>query len=322
MTLILSDQWHFFTAPPALHSISHRCFPRVPWRWCCLPARPVLCRHVTISGHLTSTRWHRRCTSLTWGVPPTSWSTGTLECRGQMNGSCSTRSTKHPSLEGQSNLALTYLKTCHRSKSRLSVFRCQLNLWCHWPHLISNCHCLIWLLSFILLDTDLTAVIFCHSFYLTFFRKSKIIVMDSNGRWFMSDNCERLHLVRWSCVKGAKEHNLTFHSVRPSTATSWRFDLISGFCGFCTVLLILFYLCCWFCGFCGFLSDAWTQVMASHSKGVVRLVKPWYAKVEIEKPRPLQWLEDGEEQLQLAIEDGPTLEGWTWTTYPDGSEEY
>ena len=78
------------------------------------------------------------------------------------------------------------------------------------------------------------------------------------------------------------------------------------------------------CGVCGFLSDAATQVMASHHNGVVRLLKHWWAKVEIDlkKPRPLQWLEDGQEQLQLAIEDGPTLEGWTLTTYPDGSEEY
>ena len=78
------------------------------------------------------------------------------------------------------------------------------------------------------------------------------------------------------------------------------------------------------CGVCGFLSDAATQVMASHKNGVVRLLKHWWAKVEIDpkKPRPLQWLEDGQEQLQLAIEDGPTLEGWTLTMYPDGSEEY
>ena len=95
-------------------------------------------------------------------------------------------------------------------------------------------------------------------------RKSKIIVMDSNGRWFMSDNRERLHLVRWSCVKGAKEHNLTFHMVKPSTATSWRFDLMCYldfvvdlwilflivFGGFCFVEWILFLIL--LCGFYGF----------------------------------------------------------------------
>ena len=94
-------------------------------------------------------------------------------------------------------------------------------------------------------------------------RKSKIIVMDSNGRWFMSDNSERLHLVRWSCVKGAKEHNLTFHMVKPSTATSWRFDLMCYldfvvdlwilflivFGGFCFVEWILFLIL--LCGFYG-----------------------------------------------------------------------
>ena len=77
-----------------------------------------------------------------------------------------------------------------------------------------------------------------------------------------------------------------------------------------------------------FLSHAATQVMASHQKGVVRLVKPWYAKVEIpmNEPRPALWLQlEDEEQLadaveQLALEDGPTLQGWM--VYPDGTEEY
>ena len=106
------------------------------------------------------------------------------------------------------------------------------------------------------------------------------------------------------------------------------FDFVLSFIvDFVDFVLWIYGVCVWcllVCGVCGFLSDAATQVMASHHNGVVRLLKHWWAKVEIDlkKPRPLQWLEDGQEQLQLAIEDGPTLEGWTWTTYPDGSEEY
>ena len=98
-------------------------------------------------------------------------------------------------------------------------------------------------------------------------RKSKIIVMDSNGRWFMSEDGERIHLVRWSCVKGAKEHNLTFHRARPSMATSWRFDLMwveLFFCfWFCFVDLIDFVLwILWilFCGFYGFYFWLWIFV--------------------------------------------------------------
>lgn len=42
-------------------------------------------------------------------------------------------------------------------------------------------------------------------------RKSKVMAMDSNGRWFMEDYGTKLHLVRWSCVKGATERTLVFH---------------------------------------------------------------------------------------------------------------
>lgn len=80
------------------------------------------------------------------------------------------------------------------------------------------------------------------------------------------------------------------------------------------------------------MSHAATQVMASHQKGVVRLVKPWFAKVEIpmNEPRPAQWLQLEDEAAeaaeaadaveQLALEDGPTLFGWM--VYEDGTEEY
>lgn len=44
-------------------------------------------------------------------------------------------------------------------------------------------------------------------------RKSKVMAMDSNGRWFMEDYGTKLHLVRWSCVKGATERTLVFNKV-------------------------------------------------------------------------------------------------------------
>ena len=39
------------------------------------------------------------------------------------------------------------------------------------------------------------------------------MAMDSNGRWFMEDYGTKLHLVRWSCVKGATERTLVFNKV-------------------------------------------------------------------------------------------------------------
>ena len=50
------------------------------------------------------------------------------------------------------------------------------------------------------------------------------------------------------------------------------------------------------------LSDAATQVMASHHDGVTRLLKPWWPKmIEPKAMSPSQW---------LAIEDGPDMAGW------------
>ena len=75
-----------------------------------------------------------------------------------------------------------------------------------------------------------------------------------------------------------------------------------GFCGFCCGNLWILFLKL-FCGVGGFLSDAATQVMASHHDGVTRLLKPWWPKM-IDEPKamsPSQW---------LAIEDGPDMVGW------------
>ena len=78
------------------------------------------------------------------------------------------------------------------------------------------------------------------------------------------------------------------------------FDFVCrGFCGFCCVDLWILFLKL-FCGVGGFLSDAATQVMASHHDGVTRLLKPWWPKM-IEPMSPSQW---------LAIEDGPDMAGW------------
>ena len=80
------------------------------------------------------------------------------------------------------------------------------------------------------------------------------------------------------------------------------FDFVCrGFCGFCRVDLWILFLKL-FCGVGGFLSDAATQVMASHHDGVTRLLKPWWPKmIEPKAMSPSQW---------LAIEDGPDMAGW------------
>eukprot|EP00435_Cladocopium_sp_Y103_P047001 s1331_g13.t1 len=46
-------------------------------------------------------------------------------------------------------------------------------------------------------------------------RSKKNLGYDTNGRWFMEvedaqRRCQKLALLNWSCVKGAKEHNLLF----------------------------------------------------------------------------------------------------------------
>ena len=93
------------------------------------------------------------------------------------------------------------------SSSSLTYPQCQ--LYRHWQSVQVHISYFSLLLA-VLIDYWLVTVLMTQS-VIEPTRKSKVMAMDSNGRWFMEDYGTKLHLVRWSCVKGATERTLVFH---------------------------------------------------------------------------------------------------------------